>query len=57
MTLSAELARANWDAAVANWQRARCADWHPQKAADVETARQACAAARRAYYGALANRD
>ena len=52
MTLSAELARANWDAAVANWQRVRCADWHPQKAADVEAARQACADARRAYYAA-----
>jgi hypothetical protein len=48
--MTADQARAQWDHAIAEWQLARCAEWHPQKAAAVEAARQACAAARTAYY-------
>lgn len=41
-----------WTRAIEAHDKARFADWHPDKGAEVEAARRACMAARRAYYDA-----
>lgn len=41
-----------WLHAIAAWEAARSADWHPGKAAAVEAARLECGKASRAHYAA-----
>ena len=44
-----------WNAAITAWDRARNANWHANKNAEVHAATRACDVARRAYYASFDN--